>query len=91
MWIDTDGSLIRPVQDCSTIYGGAIRLQKVTLLDDERFAEIDLGEVKAPAELARARFHTLNAASDLLVVDALRRVPRLWARSQPASREHRDG
>jgi hypothetical protein len=81
MWIDADGALIRPVQDCSTIYGGAIRLQKVTLLDDERFAEVDLGAVEAPPALAAARFHTLNAAGGLQVVDALRRVPRRVSRA----------
>jgi hypothetical protein len=76
MWVDADGCIVRPVQDCSTIYGGAMRLQRVTALDDEDFEEVDLGEISVPTELAVSRFHTLNADGGMVVVDAMRRVPR---------------
>jgi hypothetical protein len=76
MWIAPDGALMRPVQDCSTTYGGAIRVQRVVRLDDERFEETDLGPIDAPAGLGALPFHTLNTEAGLLVVDALRRLPR---------------
>ena len=83
MWVDSDGALMRPVQDCSTIYGGSIRLQRVVALDEARFEEVDLGPLSTPNELAESRFHTYNSEESLQVVDVLRRLPR--GRSQAAA------
>lgn len=63
-------ALIRPAQDCSTIYGGGVRFCRIDTLTENEFAETEL-EFVAPSIIPGATgLHTWTAAGDLHVVDA---------------------
>lgn len=80
-WVH-EGVLYRPVQDCSDVYGGAVRIQQIVELSEARFLENDSGLLAVPGLAAGTRFHTLNQGEKLAVIDVLREVPRIasWGR-----------
>jgi hypothetical protein len=73
-----DGRLIRPVQDCSTRYGGALRFNEVVVLDTQAFEERDAGLLPlALSGLAPGvPVHTFNRLGARLCVDSLHAVGR---------------
>lgn len=71
------GKLWRPVQDCSTRYGGALGLAVVDKLDDEGFEQhvecvLEAGGPEWPGR----RLHTLNGAGGLEFIDGSGKPPR---------------
>jgi hypothetical protein len=42
----SDGMLIRPAQDCSTRYGGAVAFNRVETLDEHRYAEVPFARLE---------------------------------------------
>lgn len=74
-----DGELIRPAQDCSERYGGAIMFHRITKLSPECFEEEGLGRlVPDPKGRYPHGLHTISGANGLTVIDGARRtfVPR---------------
>ncbi|MFV0306224.1 MAG: hypothetical protein ACK5OX_00595, partial [Desertimonas sp.] len=69
-----DGRLIRPAQDCSHTYGGAVVLNEVLAIDDTRFVERVVERLDPPAGRYRAGMHTRSQRDGLLTVDAKRAV-----------------
>ncbi len=67
------GELYRPAQVCAPLYGTAISLNKIELLDTEHFVEREVSRL-APAGLLGC--HTYNRAGNLTVIDAFQRTPR---------------
>lgn len=68
--------LIRPGQDCSLRYGGAIVLNEVIELDPKRYRERPFARIEPTWAPNLVGTHTLNADRGLTVVDGLRREPR---------------
>lgn len=67
-----NGSLIRPAQDCSLLYGGAICLNQITVLTPNDFHE-NIWKVIAPCRgRYRHGLHTLSWAGGWTVVDGAR-------------------
>jgi hypothetical protein len=67
---------IRPSQDCSRGYGGAIELRRILRLDEEAYAEEPaerLGPEMIPSAMG---IHTWNRGAGLQLADARRRVAR---------------
>lgn len=81
MWVE-QGTLYRPAQDCSSVYGGAVTIQRITRLDEKDFSEVDTGRTVAPEGSNGLPFHTLNGIGGLIVVDVLRQVPRVRLRKR---------
>lgn len=69
-----DGAWIRPAQDCSRTYGGAITLRRITTLTTTDYAEV--GTAYLAASAGRKGPHTLNAHRGLSAIDLKRRVRR---------------
>jgi GT2 family glycosyltransferase len=72
------GQLMRPVQDCSRIYGGAIAISQVNVLTPAQFRQTTVGKV----ECGTLGCHTYNRSAGLEVIDifgATRGVARLVA------------
>jgi hypothetical protein len=69
-----DGAWIRPAQDCSRSYGGAITLRRITTLTTTDYAEVGAGYLAAIA--GRKGPHTLNAHRGLSAIDLKRRIRR---------------
>jgi hypothetical protein len=64
-----DGHLIRPAQDCSKVYGGAIQLCSITALNEQRLEQAIVGRIEP---IDRNRFwgaHTYNIGAGVEVVD----------------------
>jgi hypothetical protein len=68
------GRLFRPVQDGSSVYGGAVALVEVTRLDDERYEQVVHRRLCPGRAWPGRRLHTLNRLGRLEVVDGV--VPR---------------
>jgi hypothetical protein len=63
------GKLIRPTQDCSATYGGALTLCEVTRLTRRDYAEVEL-ETLLPGWLpSNLGFHTVSSSRGLEVID----------------------
>jgi hypothetical protein len=60
-----DGEIVRPTQDCSQIYGGAIALCRLDVLTGDRFAQTPIGRIKCET----LGCHTYNRAAGLEVLD----------------------
>lgn len=71
----SDGVLVRPSQDCSASYGGALVLHSVEDLTPKTYREKEIAVITAesfPAPWNR-RVHTFHATSEWVVFDACRR------------------
>jgi hypothetical protein len=69
------GQLYRPGQDCSETYGGAVRLNRITCLTPEEFAEETVAVVRPdPKGRYPAGLHTLSAFGDCTLIDGKRWV-----------------
>lgn len=69
---EVDGKLVRPAQDSSNTYGGALKLQHVTLLTPSQFAEETLQTLNPPRGSYGQGLHTLTGVGDVSVIDAKR-------------------
>ena len=67
--------IIRPAQDCSETYGGAVTLNRLDVLTPSRFEETTIASIKPDAASQfHHGMHTLNHRDGVLVVDAKRHV-----------------
>ena len=76
-FIEHDGVLIRPVQDCRRGYGAALGFARIERLDAEGFAQEMTGVSQGAGW--RGRLHTYNRCGALETIDGSARVrKRLW-------------
>lgn len=69
----TDGSLIRPAQDCSQTYGGALTLNKITELSLSGFKEEEFGRLEPQQNWSYPHgLHTLTSTEQYTAIDAKR-------------------
>jgi hypothetical protein len=68
-----DHVLVRPAQDCSSRYGGAIRLNAVHELNPRFYRETSLDEIRPEWAGQSMATHTMSFSDRLLVTDGLRR------------------
>lgn len=73
--------LIRPAQDCSDTYGGAVVLMEIVTLDRHHFEERLLGKIRIDGALESVRVHSLNRDGSIYAVDVLGVSKRLRLRS----------
>lgn len=74
---DASGRLVRPAQDCSKAYGGAVVLFAVEELSPHTFRETEITAINPksfPAPL-NERCHTFQQAGEWIVFDACRTTP----------------
>jgi hypothetical protein len=65
-----NGSLIRPAQDCSHTYGGAVALNRIIELTPTRFAEEPIGRIEPdPRSFYCDGVHTLCVSDGLILID----------------------
>lgn len=65
--------LIRPAQDCSGVYGRAIRLHEVLRLTPTEYAEHEVERIEPSWHAQSERTHTINATGSVEVIDGWRR------------------
>ena len=74
-----DGKLWRPVQDCAQGYGAALALAEVTELSPTTFRQQVRPSIRPGPAWPGRKFHTLNRAGRLEVIDGSRIQPK-WFR-----------
>jgi hypothetical protein len=75
-FIETEGELFRPTQNCSNEYGESITINRVTRLDETGFSEephmiIKAGE-REIGENGIHNIHTINVLDDLIILDGMK-------------------
>lgn len=67
-----NGELFRPAQDSSEVYGGRIRLMRITELSPERFAEEEYSQLNPlPGSPGPDGIHTLSAVGGETLIDGM--------------------
>jgi len=66
------GTLYRPAQDCTRVYGEGVVLQRIDELSISRFRETEVSRLMPNQGSETRRIHTLNTGDGIRVVDALR-------------------
>lgn len=79
-FIEQDGQLIRPAQDCSRRYGYKIKFNRVDVLTETDYRETPAGEMAPDWLRGNLATHTISEDNGLQVVDGCRRISRLWPR-----------
>jgi hypothetical protein len=64
-----NGNLYRPSQDCSIRMGGAISINKILVMDTERYEEVEVSRIDPQWATGLYGIHTINTAGKLTVVD----------------------
>jgi hypothetical protein len=82
-FVEENGRLMRPVQDCSLHYGARLNLVEVTHLSDDRYEQRLLTKLGPNARWPGRKLHTLNRAGNLEVIDGAVLRPRFgWLRDR---------
>ncbi|HLP72160.1 MAG TPA: hypothetical protein VK155_04595 [Bacteroidales bacterium] len=75
-FIEVDGNIYRPAQNCAVEYGESITLNRITALDEKRFSEEPYMTIRVNRrnmqENGIHNIHTLNVCDDLIVIDGLK-------------------
>lgn len=79
LWRDSGGILIRPAQDCTDSYGGALTLRRILRLTPEAFAEETAGTLAFGQGSGLQGPHTLSRADGFEIIDLYARPGRLRA------------
>ncbi len=82
--IQGPGGIIRPSQDCSQRYGGAIVFNRITTLTETAYAEEPIGRLEMGWRRGNRATHTFNQAGDYELIDAQRRTLKAvdWVRAR---------
>ena len=85
-FIERNGRLLRPAQDCSNGYGCALTLIEIDELTPETFKQSVRQVIGTSAEWPGRKLHTLNRAGRLEVIDGTAIQPRIkrWLQSKPS-------
>lgn len=73
------GVLLRPTQDCSRLYGGAVNICAVDVLTETEFAEHLVDTIPASWIPGAVALHTLSASQSLEVIDVRRPLRYRWS------------
>lgn len=69
-FIEVDGQIYRPAQNCSNYYGESITINKITALTTDRFTEEEYMIIEPNKNDAfNYGIHTINAVDDIIIVD----------------------
>jgi hypothetical protein len=69
---EVEGKLYRPAQDCSQVYGGALKIMEIVTCTPALYEEREVTRIAPVDPLWPDGFHTLNAWGDCCVVDGMR-------------------
>jgi hypothetical protein len=64
-----DGRLIRPAQNCSSLYGGSVALCEVLELTTSRFRERVIADLGPSWTAGNSRFHTMSSSARVEFID----------------------
>ena len=73
-----DGKLIRPSQNSSNRYGFGLKINEITILNENEYEEIEIESFEPDWDKQILAIHTLNNVGNLTVADGLLRRKRFW-------------
>lgn len=73
-----DGKLIRPSQNSSSRYGFGLKINEITILNENEYEEIEIESIEPDWDKEVLALHTLNYSGKLTVADAILRRKRFW-------------
>ena len=79
LWRASDGTLMRPAQDCISDYGSRLTLKRIDRLDPRGFSETIVGQIRFSAESHILGPHTLSRGGGLELIDLYARPGALRA------------
>ena len=68
-FIETNGRIYRPAQDCSETYGGKIQINEIVKLSETEFEEKTVKTILSPDKKFNKGFHTISSCGELTVFD----------------------
>ncbi len=66
-----DGIIIRPSQDCSKRYGYGVKLNEITILNENEYKEIEIDSIKPDWNNQVKGVHTFNHNQNFTIIDAI--------------------
>ena len=72
---ERDGKLLRPAQDCSLSYGGAMQLNEVLVLNKTHYEERPVSRIDPDWAPGLVGTHTINASEHFETLDGRKRLP----------------
>jgi hypothetical protein len=76
--LSENGSIIRPTQDCSGVYGSAVVFRRIEELSRERYREVEVSRIEPGWLESNRGTHTYNRNAAYEVVDGRRFRARSW-------------
>ena len=73
-----DGKLIRPSQNSSKRYGFGLKINEITILNENEYEEIEIESIEPDWDKQVIAIHTFNHLGNLTVADGLLRRKRFW-------------
>jgi hypothetical protein len=80
-FVDEDGTLIRPSQDCAGLYGSAVVLSRIEALDGREYRETPVGRLEPSWHPGNLGTHTYARSASWEALDG-----RIWRRRASTSR-----
>lgn len=75
-FIEVDGDIFRPAQNCASEYGESMTLNRITALTEKRYSEEPYMTIKVSRKNLQENnihnIHTLNFCDDLIVIDGMK-------------------
>ncbi|HEY6503881.1 MAG TPA: hypothetical protein VIZ28_07905, partial [Chitinophagaceae bacterium] len=69
-FIEVDGKIYRPAQNCANYYGESITINKITELSETAFSEEEHMHIHSnPNDEFNYGIHTINVVDDIIIVD----------------------
>lgn len=88
-FIEVDGSLYRPSQNCGKYYGKSITITHVTKLTVNEFEEKYHFDIKADNKSDyNAGLHTINILDDIIVIDGVKLLFMPWTKARLFIKKH---
>ena len=70
--------IYRPSQNCSKSYGFGIKINKILLLNQTEYQEIEVDSIEPNWDRAIKGVHTINHNNRLTIIDGYMKRPRYW-------------
>jgi hypothetical protein len=88
-FIEVDGSLYRPSQNCGKYYGKSITITLITKLTENKFEEKYHFDISADNKnVYNAGLHTINVVDDIIVIDGVKLLFMPWTKARLFIKKH---
>lgn len=88
-FLEVDGILYRPSQNCGKYYGKSITITQITMLTATEFEETYHCDISADSKsMYNAGLHTINTLDDIIVIDGVKLLFMPWTKTRLFVKKH---